>query len=84
MLEVLLLYLIILGRINFLQQGCYGRLGEQCYRQQFGRRFDWLFFSASLVASQIGKLRLLLVRAISANQANVLPTCCGVGLCQNG
>ena len=32
MLEVLLLYLIIPGRINFLQLGRYGRFGEQRYR----------------------------------------------------
>lgn len=32
MLEVLLLYLIIPGRINFLQLGRYGRYGEQRYR----------------------------------------------------
>ena len=54
MLEVLLLYLIIPGRINFLQLGRYGRFGEQRYRQQFGRRFDWLSFNASLAESQIG------------------------------
>lgn len=33
-LEVLFLYLIIPGRINFLQLGRYGQLGEQRYRQQ--------------------------------------------------
>ena len=54
MLEVLLLYLIIPGRINFPQLGRYGRFGEQRYRQQFGRRFDWLSFNASLAESQIG------------------------------
>lgn len=55
MLEVLLLYLIIPGRINFLQLGRYGRYGEQRYRQQFGRKFDWLSFNSSLVSSHIGK-----------------------------
>ena len=54
MLEVLLLYLIIPGQINFLQLGRYGRFGEQRYRQQFGRRFDWLSFNASLAESQTG------------------------------
>lgn len=54
MLEVLLLYLIIPGRINFLQLGRYGRFGEQRYRQQFGRKFDWLSFNASLAASHTG------------------------------
>ena len=54
MLEVLFLYLIIPGRINFLQLGRYGHFGEQRYRQQFGRRFDWLSFNASLAASRTG------------------------------
>ena len=43
MLEVLLLYLIIPGRINFLQLGHYSRFGEQHYRQLFGRvTLRWL------------------------------------------
>lgn len=54
MAEVLLLYLIIPSRINFLQLGRYGRFGEQRYRQQFGRRFDWLSFNAGLVDSHTG------------------------------
>lgn len=45
MLEVLLLYLIIPGRINFLQLGRYGRFGEQRYRKQFSHKFDWLSFN---------------------------------------
>ena len=53
MVEVLLLYLIIPGRINFLQLGRYGGFGEQRYRQQFGRKFDWLSFNATLAESQI-------------------------------
>ena len=75
MLEVLLLHLIIPGRINFLQLGRYGRFGEQRYRQQFGRRFDWLSFNANLAGSQIGnRVAIALIRAISANRVNVLPT----------
>jgi len=54
MLEVLLLYLIIPGRINFLQLGRYGKYGEQRYRQQFERRFDWFSFNSSLVKSHLG------------------------------
>lgn len=54
MLEVLLLYLIIPGRINFLQLGRYGSFGEQRYRQQFGRPFDWLSFNTRLVKSSLG------------------------------
>lgn len=40
MLEVLLLYLIIPGRINFLQLDRYGKYGKQRYRQQFESDFD--------------------------------------------
>ncbi len=54
MLEVLLLYLIIPGRINFLQLSRYGTHGEQRYRQQFGRSFDWLSFNSSLVKFHFG------------------------------
>lgn len=54
MLEVLLLYLIIPGRINFLQFGRYGRFGEQRYRQQFSKRFDWLSFNSTLAQGRLG------------------------------
>lgn len=54
MLEVLLLYLIIPGRINFLQLGRYGKHSEQRYRQQFEVGFDWLSFNSSLVKSHLG------------------------------
>ena len=54
MLEVLLLYLIIPGRVNFLQQSRYGKYGEQRYRQQFQVVFDWLSFNSSLVESHLG------------------------------
>ena len=54
MLEVLLLYLIIPGRINFLQLGRYGSHGEQRYRQQFSQRFDWLSFNAHMAQYHLG------------------------------
>ena len=45
-IEVLLLYMVIPGKINFTQMGKYGRHGEQCYRQNFGRlcskSLNWL------------------------------------------
>ena len=49
-IEVLLLYMVIPGRINFTQLGKYGRHGEQCYRQNFGRlrskSLNWLRFTS--------------------------------------
>ena len=51
-IEVLLLYMVIPGRINFTQLGKYGRHGEQCYRQNYGRlrskSLNWLRFNVSL------------------------------------
>ena len=45
-IEVLLLYMVIPGKINFTQLGRYGKHGEQCYRQNFGRKrlkcINWL------------------------------------------
>lgn len=54
MFEVLLLYLIIPGRINFLQLGHYDNHSEQRYQQQFETGFDWLSFNSSLVKSYLG------------------------------
>ena len=57
-IEVLLLYMVIPGRINFTQLGKYGRHGEQCYRQNFGRlrskSLNWLRFNVSLALRYFG------------------------------
>lgn len=49
--EVIILLLSIKGRINFLQLGRYGLSGEQRYRQQFEKPFDFLGFNKELVFS---------------------------------
>jgi hypothetical protein len=49
--EVIILFLSIKGRINFLQLGRYGSSGEQRYRQQFEKPFDFLAFNKELVVS---------------------------------
>ena len=49
--EVMFLFLSIKGRINFLQFGRYGLSGEQRYRQQFEKPFDFLAFNKELVLS---------------------------------
>lgn len=73
MLEVLVLYLIIPRRINFLQLGRYGRFGEQRYRQQFGDKFDWLSFNSALLNPVWAVvLLLLLIPVISVSLASVL------------
>lgn len=48
LMETLLLYMIIPGRINFLQLGRYGKSCEQRYRMNFSKDFDWLDFNLSL------------------------------------
>ena len=57
-IEVLLLYMVIPGRINFTQLGKYGRHGEQCYHQNFGRlrskSLNWLRFNVSLALRYFG------------------------------
>ena len=48
LMETLILYTIIPGRINFLQMGRYGKSCEQRFRQNFSKDFDWLSFNLSL------------------------------------
>lgn len=52
--------MVVPGRINFTQLGRYGRHGEQCYRQNFGRRrsksIDWLRFNISLALRYFGEV----------------------------
>jgi hypothetical protein len=47
-METLILYAVIPGKINFLQLGRYGKSGEQRFRQNFSKDFDWLEFNLSL------------------------------------
>ena len=57
-IEVLLLYMVITGKINFTQMGRYGRLCEQCYRQNIGRLRskspEWLSFNAAFAMYYFG------------------------------
>ncbi len=48
LMETLILYMVIPGRINFLQLGRYGKSCEQRFRQNFSKGFDWLEFNLSL------------------------------------
>jgi len=52
LVETLILFLSIRGRINFLQLARYGKRKEQRYRQQFEKRFDFLSFNKELTLSQ--------------------------------
>lgn len=59
-IEILVLIMAIPRKVNFLQLGRHGRRCEQCYRQTFGRRFDWLQFNMNLASDrfQYGGRRL--------------------------
>ena len=48
LMETLILYRVITGRINFLPLGRYGKSCEQRFRQNFSKDFDWLGFNLSL------------------------------------
>ena len=48
LMETLILYMVIPGRINFLQLGRYGKSCEQRFHQNFSKDFDWCGFNLSL------------------------------------
>lgn len=50
-IEIMFLFLSIKGKMNFLQFGRYGQYGEQRYRQQFEKDFDFLKFNKELTMS---------------------------------
>ncbi|GHV23531.1 transposase [Bacteroidia bacterium] len=54
MLEIFMLYLSIPDRINFLQLGRYSRFGEQRFRRQFERGFDFFSFNRAMVSPYVG------------------------------
>jgi len=51
-IEALLLFMSIRGKINFLQLARYGKFKEQRYRQQFEKPFDFLTFNKEFALSQ--------------------------------
>ncbi len=59
MIEVLLLYLIIPKRLNFLQMSRYSTYGEQRFRQQFEKKFDFMSFNIELTANFFGSRKAI-------------------------
>jgi hypothetical protein len=53
--DILLLFLSIKGRLNFLQFGRFGKCKEQRYRQQFEKHFDFLKFNKEIVLKSCSK-----------------------------
>ena len=53
--SILILFMSIKGRINFLQLARYGDHPEQYYRNQFNKSFDFLSFNKNLVLEHASK-----------------------------
>ena len=49
--EIMFLFLSIKDKMNFLQFGRYGNFGEQRYRQQFEKQFNFLNFNTEITLS---------------------------------
>ena len=47
-IEIMLLFMSIKGKMNFYQFGRYGNYGEQRYRQQFEKQFNFIGFNIEL------------------------------------
>jgi hypothetical protein len=54
MIEIFMLYLSIPSRINFLQLGRYSLFGEQRFRRQFEKGFDFFSFNKALSTPWLG------------------------------
>jgi hypothetical protein len=50
--HILLMFISMRGRINFLQLERYGHMDEHSYRYQFSKEFDWLGFNYEFVKEQ--------------------------------
>jgi hypothetical protein len=59
MLHLFSLWLAIRGRYNFTNLSRWGELGEDTYRQNFGRSFDWLAFNSTLVHEHLDSQRVI-------------------------
>ena len=59
MIEVLMLYLIIPKRLNFLQMSRYSTYGEQRFRQQFEKKFDFMSFNTELTTRFFGSRKAI-------------------------
>ncbi len=71
-IEILILIMATPRKINFLQLGRYGRRGEQCYRQTFGRTFNWLEMNMALARRRFihgGRLQSIAIDASYISKA---------------
>ena len=54
-IQFLILYMVLLRKINFTQMGHYSDSLEQRFRQLFEREFDWVQFNLFLVRQRFGE-----------------------------
>jgi hypothetical protein len=52
--QILLLFLGIRGRVNFLQMSRFGEMNEQSYRNNFSKTFNWLDFNLKMIQEMCG------------------------------
>ena len=54
-METLLLFMVTPRKINFTQLERYGNRCEQCYRQTFSKKFDWVQYNMKLMEKLFAK-----------------------------
>jgi hypothetical protein len=59
LLHILLLFLAMRGRINFLQLSRYGDMDEHSYRNHFRKSFSWISFNKHFVTQQSSNERII-------------------------
>ena len=57
--EIMLLFLSIRGKINFLQLSRYGKMQESSYRENFKKEFDFKSFNAELIKQTMSTEKVL-------------------------
>jgi hypothetical protein len=55
MITIFMLYLGLRGRYNFLNMARYGEYGEQTYRNQFDKSFDFIEFNSTLIKAHCSR-----------------------------
>lgn len=59
LLHIMIMFLSMRGRINFLQLGRYGVMDEHSYRYHFSKDFDWVGFNRRFVDEQCSDEKIL-------------------------
>lgn len=57
--HILILFIAMRGRINFLQLGRYGDMDEHSYRYHFGKDFNWIKFNRLYVSDQCSDEKII-------------------------